>query len=153
MDASRFGFELEKALVGELPVSRGTCVVVNGHLTEIVERREVQATLDGFVANDGLEPRALHPQTIVSMNLWGFQPSIFPLMHESLDRHDFEKEKEIQLSTFIGQILHHTPLRFDVIRTGSRCIGVTHAEDLPLTQILVRQEIEAGERPEFAFTN
>jgi UTP-glucose-1-phosphate uridylyltransferase len=147
------GFELEKALVGELPVSRGTCVVVNGHLTEIVERREVQATLDGFVANDGLEPRALHPQTIVSMNLWGFQPSIFPLMHESLDRHDFEKEKEIQLSTFIGQILHHTPLRFDVIRTGSRCIGVTHAEDLPLTQILVRQEIEAGERPEFAFTN
>jgi hypothetical protein len=30
---------------------------------------------------------------------------------------------------------------------------VTHAEDLPLAQILVRQEIEAGERPEFAFVN
>lgn len=147
------GFELEKALVGELPVSRGTCVVVNDHLTEIIERREVQASLDGFVANDGLEPKALHPQTIVSMNLWGFQPSIFPLMHEALDEHDFEKEKEIQLSTFVGQILHHTPLRFDVIRTGSRCIGVTHAEDLPLAQILVRQEIEAGERPEFAFVD
>src|SRR5580658_6062900 len=78
------GFELERALVGELPVSRGTCVVVNGHLTEIVERREVQATLDGFIADDGLEPRGLHPQTIVSMNLWGFQPTIFPLMHEAL---------------------------------------------------------------------
>jgi UTP-glucose-1-phosphate uridylyltransferase len=147
------GFELERALVGELPVSRGTCMVVNGHLTEIVERREVQASLDGFIADDGLEPRSLHPQTIVSMNLWGFQPSIFPLMHEALDEHDFEQEKEIQLSTFVGGILHHTPLRFDVLRTTSRCIGVTHAEDLPLTQILVRQEIEAGERPEFAFAN
>jgi UTP-glucose-1-phosphate uridylyltransferase len=147
------GFELERALVGELPVSRGTCVVVNGHLTEIVERREVQATLDGFVANDGLEPKNLHPQTIVSMNLWGFQPTIFPLMHESLEEHDFEQEKEIQLSTFVGGILHHAPLRFDVIRTTSRCIGVTHAEDLPLTQILVRQEIEAGDRPEFAFAD
>jgi UTP-glucose-1-phosphate uridylyltransferase len=147
------GFELERALVGELPVSRGTCMVVNGHLTEIVERREVQATLDGFIAEDGLEPRSLHPQTIVSMNLWGLQPTIFPLMHEALDQHDFEQEKEIQLSTFVGGILHHAPLRFDVIRTSSRCIGVTHAEDLPLAQMLVRQEIEAGERPEFAFTN
>ena len=97
--------------------------------------------------------RELHPQTIVSMNLWGFQPAIFPLMHEALDQHDFEQEKEIQLSTFVGQILHHTPLRFDVISTSSRCIGVTHAEDLPLAQILVRRRDRAGERPEFAFAN
>lgn len=145
------GFELERALVGELPVSRGTCVVVNGHLTDIVERRNVSATLEGYVADDGLEPKTLHPQTTVSMNLWGFQPEIFPLMREVLDQHDFAKEKEIQLSTFVGQILHHTPLRFDVMKTPSRCIGVTHAEDLPLAQILVREEIERGERPEFAF--
>lgn len=145
------GFELERALVGELPVSRGSCIVVNGHLTEIVERRNVQATLDGYRADDGLEPSTLHPQTIVSMNLWGFRPSIFPLMHEVIESHDFTKEKEIQLSTFVGQILHHNPLRFDVLKTPSRCIGVTHAEDLPLAQILVREEIERGERPEFAF--
>jgi UTP-glucose-1-phosphate uridylyltransferase len=145
------GFELDRALVGELPVSRGTCIVVNGHLTDIVERRNVSATLDGYVAEDGLEPKILHPQTTVSMNLWGFQPSIFPLMHEVLDQHDFTKDKEIQLSTFVGQILHHTPLRFDVMKTPSRCIGVTHAEDLPLAQILVREEIERGDRPEFAF--
>jgi UTP-glucose-1-phosphate uridylyltransferase len=147
------GFELERALVGELPVSRGTCVVVNGHLTEIVERRNVSATLYGYAADDGLEPLVLHPQTTVSMNLWGFQPTIFPLMREAVERHDFTQEKEIQLSTFVGQILHHTPLRFDVMKTKSRCIGVTHADDLPLAQILVREEIEAGERPEFAFAN
>ncbi len=147
------GFELERALVGELPVSRGTCMVVNGHLTEIVERRNVQATLEGFVADDGLEPRSLHPSTIVSMNLWGFQSSILPLMHEAIEGHDFDEEKEIQLSTFVGNILHRTPLRFDVMRTTSRCIGVTHAEDLPLAQVLVRQEIEVGDRPEFAFAN
>ncbi len=145
------GFELERALVGELPVSRGTCNVVNGHLTEIVERRHVSATLDGYLANDGLEPSMLHPSTIVSMNLWGFQPAIFALMRDVLNQHDFTQEKEIQLSTFVGQILHHTPLRFDVMKTTSRCIGVTHAEDLPLAQILVREEIERGERPEFAF--
>jgi len=147
------GFELERALVGELPVSRGTCVVVNNHLTEIVERRNVSATLDGYVADDGLSPSILHPQTTVSMNLWGFQPSIMPMMREAVAQHDFSAEKEIQLSTFVGQILHRTPLRFDVLPTESRCIGVTHADDLPLAQILVREEIEAGLRPEFAFIN
>jgi hypothetical protein len=147
------GFELERALVGELPVSRGTCMVVNGHLTEIVERRNVSATLEGFVAEDGLEPEVLHPQTTVSMNLWGFQPSIIPLMHQAIVEHDFAQEKEIQLSTFVGQILHRTPHRFDVIKTTSRCIGVTHADDLPLAQILVREEIGRGERPEFAFVS
>ncbi len=147
------GFQLDRASVSDLPVSRGTCVVVNGHLTEIVERRNVSATLEGFVANDGLEPTALHPQTTVSMNLWGFQPSILPLMHRAIDEHDFSQDKEIQLSTFVGQILHHTPLRFDVIATSARCIGVTHAEDLPVAQMLVRDEIEAGDRPEFAFVS
>jgi hypothetical protein len=147
------GFELERALVGELPVSRGTCVVVNNHLTEIVERRNVSATLDGYFADDGLSPTILHPQTTVSMNLWGFQPSIMALMHEAVSQHDFSVEKEIQLSTFVGQILHRTPLRFDVLPTESRCIGVTHADDLPLAQILVREEIEAGLRPEFAFAH
>ena len=145
------GFELDRALVGELPVSRGTCNVVNGHLTDIVERRNVRATLDGYWADDGIDPMNLHPQTTVSMNLWGFQPSILPMMARAVLEHDFAVEPEVQLSTFVGSILHRTPWRFDVLDTASRCIGVTHAEDLPLAQILVRHEVEAGERPEYAF--
>jgi len=145
------GFELDKALVGNLPVSRGTCNVVNNHLTDIVERRNVQATLDGYVADDGLEPRVLHPRSIVSMNLWGFQPAIWPLMEAALEKHDFAETAEIQLSTFVGSVLHRVPMRFDVLATTSRCIGVTHADDLPLAQNLVIEEIASGDRPEFAF--
>ena len=145
------GFELDRALVGDLPVSRGTCNVVNGHLTDIIERRNVHTTLEGYDADDGLEPRSLSPLTTVSMNLWGFQSSILPLMREAREHHDFSRDSELQLSTFVGQILHHTPMRFDVLPTRSRCIGVTHADDLRIAQLLVRLEIESGHRPEFAF--
>jgi hypothetical protein len=147
------GFQLDRALVGDLPVSRGTCNVVNGHLTEIVERRNVQATLDGFLADDGELPAVLSPEAIVSMNLWGFQPGIWPLMKTAVEEHDFSDSPEVLLPVFVGDILGHTPMRFDVLRTSSRCIGVTHAEDLPLAQILVRQDIESGLRPEFAFSS
>jgi hypothetical protein len=108
--------------------------------------------LDGFVADDGLEPSILNPRTTVSLNLWGFQPGVWPLMDVAMQGHDFTDNPEILLPIFVGDILHHTPMRFDVINTSSRCIGVTHADDLPLAQILVREDIESGVRPEFAFS-
>jgi hypothetical protein len=145
------GFELDRALVGDLPVSRGTCIVEDGRLAEIVERRNVHATLEGYDADDGLEPVSLSPLATVSMNLWGFQPSIIPLMHESLEHHDFEADPELQLSTFVGDVLDTTDLVFEVLPTRSRCIGITHAKDLPVAQLLVRLEIESGHRPEYAF--
>jgi hypothetical protein len=145
------GFELDRALVGDLPVSRGTCMVEDGRLTEIVERRNVHATLEGYDADDGLEPVSLSPLTTVSMNLWGFQPSIIPLMRKSLAHHDFEADNELQLSTFVGDVLATTDHVFEVLPTRSRCIGITHAKDLPVAQLLVRLEIESGHRPEYAF--
>ncbi len=145
------GFQLDHALVGDLPVSRGICHVVNGHLTDIVERHEVHSWLDGFVADDGLSPVFLDPQSVVSMNLWGFQPAVWPLLRQVFETHDFTTAREIQLPVFVGRILHHYPLRFDVLPTSSRCVGVTHADDLALVQMDVRLQVELGERPETAF--
>ncbi len=145
------GFRLDRALVGDLPVSRGVCNVVNGHLTDIVERRHVHDSPDGFVADDGLSPVFLDPETTVSMNLWGFQPAIWPLLAGAVTGHDFADRPEALLPVFVGSILHHHPLRFDVLLTSSRCVGVTHADDLPLVQMDVRLQVELGERPEFAF--
>ncbi|MFI5035651.1 MAG: NTP transferase domain-containing protein [Acidimicrobiales bacterium] len=145
------GFELENSLVGDLPVSRGTCRVADGRLLEIVERRNVHFTPDGLAADDGLEPYFLEPESIVSMNLWGFQPEIWPLLHRAMAEHDFIQSAEVLLPIFVGNLLKRTDLRFDVMPTTSRCIGVTHVEDLPLAQFLVRFEIKNGERPEYAF--
>ncbi len=145
------GFELDRALVGDLPVSRGVCLVEEGHLTQIVERKNVRRSGEAYLAEDGLEPRHLEPSATVSMNLWGFQPSILPLMHDCVARHDFETEKEVQLSVMVGELLMSDHVRFDVLETDSRCIGVTHASDLPLAKELVRAEIEGGLRPECAF--
>jgi hypothetical protein len=145
------GFQLDRALVGDLPVSRGVCHVVNGHLTDIWERRQVHSSTDGFVADDGETPVFLAPDTTVSMNLWGFQPAMWPLLHQEMDTHDFEREPEAQLPVLVGKILHHVPLRFDVLATESKCVGVTHADDLALVQADVRLQVSLGERPEHAF--
>jgi hypothetical protein len=145
------GFQLDRALVGDLPVSRGVCHVVNGHLTDIWERRLVHATPDGFVSDDGESPVFLDAETTVSMNLWGFQPAMWSLLHQELSTHDFADKPESLLSEMVGKILHHVPLRFDVLKTESRCVGVTHAHDLALVQADVRLQVSLGERPEHVF--
>ncbi len=145
------GFRLDRALVGDLPVSRGVCHVVNGHLTDIWERRRVHATVDGFVADDGESPVFLEPDTTVSMNLWGFQPAMWALLEQEMATHDFVTQPESLLSEMVGKVLHHVPLRFDVLNTEARCVGVTHADDLALVQADVRLQVSLGERPEHAF--
>ncbi len=145
------GFQLNNALVGELPVTRGVCHVVNGHLTDIWERRQVHVSGDGYVSDDGHSPSTLASDSIVSMNLWGFQPSMWPILHAEMEVHDFVAEPEAQLPVLVGKILHHVPIRFEVLATTSHCVGVTHADDLPLVQAYVREQVELGERPEHAF--
>jgi hypothetical protein len=93
----------------------------------------------------------LEPESIVSMNLWGFQPAMWPILHNEMDTHDFSAQPEALLPVLVGKILHHVPLRFDVLPTVSRCVGVTHAEDLPIVQADVRLQVSTGERPEHAF--
>ena len=150
-DCCLVAFQLENSLVGDLPVSRGTCQVSNGRLAHVEERRNVHFTPDGLEADDGLVPRFLSPEALVSMNLWGFQSNIWPLMHREVQEHDFDASPEVLLPTFVANTMARDGMVYSVLETSSRCIGVTHAEDLPLAQFLVREEIKSGLRPEFAF--
>ncbi len=59
-------------------------------------------------------------------------------------------DPEVLLSTFVAEAMARDGIVVDALLTDSRCIGVTHAEDLPLAQFLVREEIKAGLGPEYA---
>ena len=143
-------YELENSLVGDLPVSRGTCEIEGGRLVKIVERRNVHFTPEGLCADDDLSPYYLDPSMRVSMNLWGFQPAVWPLMHAAMAAYR-DGDPEVLLPTFVADAMANHGMVVDALLTSSRCIGVTHAEDLPLAQFLVREEIKAGQRPEYAF--
>ncbi len=151
-------------------MTRGTCEVrADGHLVRLVERRSVRRRADGtFVSEDGLEPAALAGDTPVSMNLWGFQPAIWPVLEAAVhqahptvsadgtvgDRAALADESEVLLPEVVGaMIAGDTPgggpaQEVRVIDGPGRCIGVTHADDL----LVVREELAAmvgrGLRPE-----
>jgi hypothetical protein len=161
LEASRgdclVGYRLDRALVGDLPVTRGVCEVADGVLTSIVERRSVRQVDGEFQAEDGLEPSVLDPASLVSMNLWGFSPDLWDVFREAmLTASAVSEDNEVLLPELVGRLVRGevadaAARSFTVLATSSRCLGVTHPDDLPLVRAELAAEIERGERPPTAF--
>ena len=68
------------------------------------------------------------------MNLWGFTPSIFPLLQEEFDKFmqtcDVQKDEAI-LSTVINNLIASNKLQVEVFDTAEKWVGMTYRQDLP----------------------
>jgi len=149
-------FRLDRALVGDLPVTRGVCSVVDGQLASIAERRKVRAVDGRFRCDDGQEPSELDPSSLVSMNLWGFDPRMWGVLDDAMRRAtDASEDAEVLLPELVGDLVEGRlgdELRsFRVLSTTSSCVGVTHPDDLELVREEIAAQVAAGERPAAAF--
>lgn len=148
------GFRLDQALVGDLPVTRGVCRVHDGVLVGIAERRKVTQRDGEFRAGDGSEPVVLDPSSLVSMNLWGLAPSMWGVLDDAMsEAADASEDHEVLLPELVGRLVAGGGelSRFEVLSTTSRCIGVTHPDDLELVRAEIAAEVARGDRPGGAF--
>lgn len=163
-------YRLRDTIVADAPVTRGTCQVGrDGRLLRLVERRAVSRRPDGdFDAADGFEPGLLPGDTPVSMNLWGFQPSIWPVLetavlgaHPSVspdgavpDPSALISDAEVLLPEVVGAMIAAQAgappggAAVRVLDGPGRCLGVTHADDLPVVRNELALMVAQGLRPE-----
>ena len=129
------GFVLDNTLTDNGSVSRGVCVTENGMLNSIVERTKIYRTPNGpvFEEEDGTHP--LSDDTIVSMNFWGFTPSVFEQLEKRFEIF-LEQElaenplkKECLLPNEIGNLLKQDACTVRTYSTDSVWFGVTYHED------------------------
>ena len=76
----------------------------------------------------------LDGDTVVSMNFWGFTPSIFDTLETYF--HDFLRSEagqsvkaECLLPTMVGDLLAAGELRVSVLKSADRWFGMTYHED------------------------
>jgi len=163
------GFHLRDTVVTAAPVTRGVCEVDgDGHLVAVHERRQVSRHDDGehFTALDGALPDKLGGDLLVSVNLWGFRPSIWERFEAAMAASGLDEEAivravaaggeapkaEVLLPEVVGAMLADgTGAAVRVLPTDSRCIGVTHADDLLAVRSELSRQVARGERPDRAF--
>ncbi|ATL47637.1 nucleotidyltransferase [Chitinophaga caeni] len=148
------GYQLGKTVSTYGSVSRGVCQVdAAGNLASIVERTKI--TLTGgkieFEDADGSK-QELSADTPVSMNFWGFDPSVFEVSEKMFDAflsENISKPKsEFFIPIVVDQYISGKQGVVNVIPTSSQWFGVTYKEDAPGVQQSLTALVNKGEYPD-----
>lgn len=147
------GYRVANTVTDKGAVTRGVCKSENGYLTGVTETYGIET--DGeriFYTVDG-EKKFLDPNTIVSMNLWGFGQDFVTECKERMtafldDGLVTNPEKcEFYIPTVVAQLIEEGRADVKVLETGDQWHGVTYKEDKPDVVAAFKKLIEEGKYP------
>lgn len=151
---STVSYYLKNTLSEHGTVNRGVCKVSpEGLLQEVTERTKIKRMEDGRIAfdADSDHPGILEEDTLVSMNMWGFQSSYFemvePLLHDFLEKNIGKEKAEFYIPQAIQELMDSGKVTVDVMASNENWFGVTYPDDKPFVQEQINQLIEIGVYP------
>ena len=147
------GYRVANTVTDKGAVTRGVCKSENGYLTGVTETYGIETDGESiFYTVDG-EKSFLDPNTIVSMNLWGFGPDYVKECKERMrafldDGLATNPEKcEFYIPTVVAQLIEEGRADVKVLETGDQWHGVTYKEDKPDVVAAFKKLIEEGKYP------
>ena len=150
--ATMVGYLLKNTASLHGTVSRGICTVADGKLKTVREALKVQLYADGTL-KDLSEDRPLDPDTVVSMNFWGFMPSIFPALRAYFE--DFLRNEagdnikaECLLPVMVDSQMQAGKLEVSVLKSADRWFGMTYQQDREVVAEELKKLHETGAYPE-----
>ena len=140
------GFRLVNTLTENGYVSRGVCEIENGELKSVTERTKI---IDcKYTEDDGKSWTALPPDTVVSMNLWGFMPDLFDYVEngfkEFLKNNINTPKAEYYLPSVVSGLIVSGEKKVNVLVAEDKWYGVTYKEDKPLVCTAINKMAEDG---------
>ncbi|MDD7370964.1 MAG: NDP-sugar synthase [Blautia sp.] len=156
------GYVLENTLTENGHVARGVCMTdEDNNLTGIQERTHIEKRNGqaAFTEDDGATWTEIPNDSIVSMNMWGFTPSIlqelkagFPVfLEENLKKNPLKCE--YFLPSVVGNLLTEEKATVKVLKSTDKWFGVTYKEDKPVVVAAIRKMKEDGLYPEKLWEN
>ena len=132
---SMVGYRLDRTLSNHGSVSRGQCSVnKQGFLNSVVERTGILSE-NGEISCSKIDKTypALKADSIVSMNFWGFTPSIFGFIEERFETFLSEFGSDPVAEFYINDVVNWSLLknlsRVRVFETKDDWMGITYRED------------------------
>lgn len=140
------GFRLVNTLTENGHVSRGVCEIKNDMLQSVTERTKI---IDcKYTEDDGETWIPLSPDTVVSMNLWGFMPDIFGYIEkgfiEFLNKSINVPKSEYYLPSVVSSLIENGEKQVNVLVAEDKWYGVTYKEDKKNVVDAIGKMIDAG---------
>ncbi len=151
---SMIGYQLNNTLSEFGSVSRGICVTdKNEQLTKITETHKIRKEGDSILCeSENLGTIGLTGNETVSMNIWGFDPSVFDRIENQFV--DFLKENinkpksEFYIPFVVFEMIQKGQAVVDVLKADSPWFGVTYQDDKPFVIKQIQRLTQKGIYPE-----
>lgn len=152
-DYAMVGFVLRNTLSEFGSVARGVCQVnPQGYLENVTEMTRIEK--DGESARHTDAAGQTHPllgDEIVSLNMWGFLPSLFPRLEEEfsefLRQHNSDLKAEFYIPSAVNKMVEANQARVKVLRTPDHWFGITYRQDRDSVLDGLNQLIDRGNYP------
>jgi dTDP-glucose pyrophosphorylase len=147
------GYHLNNTLSDFGAVSRGVCRLnEDGYLAEVVEQLKIKKHgSDSRILGQGGRWISLPGETIVSLNLWGFTPSVFDHLERGFAAFLRESGQEAEAEYFIpfavNGLIKSGQARVKYLPTSELWFGVTYPKDLPRVRTRIRELVSRGVYP------
>lgn len=149
------GYYLKNTVTENGYVSRGVCSIENGLLQGVTERTHIEKQNGNIVytEDDGKTWNPQAPDTVVSMNLWGFTPSFTPALERDFARlfqEDVPKnplKSELFLPFAVNSMLDRGEAEVTVLSSSDKWYGVTYHEDKATVAEAMKAMTDQGKYP------
>lgn len=131
------GYVLENTLSSNGTVTRGVCEVKDGFLVDIDEKTQIKEIDNTIICKGDRRYIRLKKNATVSMNVWGFTPSIFSLIETGfmefleLNLDENPLNCEFILTFVVGHVIRNNKKAVKVIKSTDKWFGMTYKEDKP----------------------
>jgi UTP-glucose-1-phosphate uridylyltransferase len=149
------GYTLRNTLSEHGHVARGICEATpDGYLADVRERTHIEQFPDGIkYTENGKDWVVLSPDTLVSMNFWGFTRSIFSELEIRFPQFLEQNAANILNAEFfipevVGSLVREKKARVKILLTKEKWLGVTYPKDRTRVQAAIRRLVLRGVYPE-----
>lgn len=131
------GYVLENTLSSNGTVTRGVCEVKDDFLVDIDEKTQIKEIDNTIICKGDRRYIRLKKNATVSMNVWGFTPSIFSLIETGfmefleLNLDENPLNCEFILTFVVGHVIRNNKKAVKVIKSTDKWFGMTYKEDKP----------------------
>ena len=149
-DYYMIGYKLKNTLSDFGTVARGICDVDNkDYLLSITERTKIMKN-KGVIAylDDAENWIPLNDNTLVSMNMYGFTPSIFDFYEnyfsEFMAKFNNDIKAEFFLPTVLSQLCEKKKIQIQALTTNEKWFGLTYHKDKIIAKSKILNLIKSG---------
>jgi hypothetical protein len=154
-DYCMVGYVLGNTLTDHGHVARGVCTVdEDGALVDVRERTHIERFGEIVkYTEDGKTWVEISAESVTSLNMWGFTPSLFSELETRFSRFLQEDSDNLQKAEYflpdvVGDLVQEGKARVQVLPTDEGWVGVTYQQDKPRVKRAIRDLIRRGVYPE-----